>query len=54
MAEPPSVGVIVVNYNSADFINEFCASLRAIDYANWRLIAVDSASGDGSVDKPEK
>lgn len=54
MAEPPSVGVIVVNYNSADFINEFCASLRAIDYANWRLIAVDSASGDGSFDVIER
>jgi GT2 family glycosyltransferase len=43
------VGVVIVNYNSAAFIDEFCASLAAIDYPNWRLIAVDSASNDGSM-----
>lgn len=46
----PSVGVITVNYNSAAFIDEFCASLTQVDYANWRLIAVDSGSTDGSFD----
>ncbi|HYM15193.1 MAG TPA: glycosyltransferase family 2 protein [Dehalococcoidia bacterium] len=46
----PSVGVIVVNYNSAAFIDEFCTSLRAVDYPNWRLVVIDSASTDGSMD----
>jgi len=44
----PLVGVITVNYNSAAFIREFCATLAAIDYPNWRLIAVDAGSSDGS------
>jgi GT2 family glycosyltransferase len=45
----PRVGIIVVNYNSAAFIDEFCASLKAIDYPAWRLIVVDSGSSDGSM-----
>lgn len=45
----PSVAIIVVNYNSAAFIAEFCRSLRAIDYTNWRLIVIDSGSSDGSM-----
>jgi GT2 family glycosyltransferase len=45
----PMVGIIVVNYNSAPFIDDFCASLKAIDYPAWRLIVVDSASSDGSM-----
>src|SRR5438132_13006109 len=45
----PSVAVIVVNYNSASFIDEFCASLQAIDYPAWRLVAIDSASTDDSM-----
>jgi len=49
MAERPSVGVIVVNYNSASFIGEFCATLATVDYPNWRLCVVDSASSDGSL-----
>ncbi|MEX0750736.1 MAG: glycosyltransferase family 2 protein, partial [Dehalococcoidia bacterium] len=49
MADTPSVGVVVVNYNSAAFIDEFCESLAAVEYPNWRLIAVDSASEDGSL-----
>jgi len=44
-----SVGVVVVNYNSAAFIHEFCQSLRALDYPDWRLIAVDSGSSDDSM-----
>jgi len=49
MPDAPSVGVIIVNYNSARFIDEFCTSLAAIEYANWRLVAVDSGSSDGSL-----
>ncbi len=45
----PTVGIVVVNYNSAGFIDEFCASLRDIDYQQWQLIVIDSASSDGSM-----
>ena len=45
----PTVGIIVVNYNSAVFIDEFCASLKAIAYPSRRLIVVDSGSADGSM-----
>jgi GT2 family glycosyltransferase len=40
-----------VNYNSAAFIGEFCDTLEALDYPNWRLVCVDSASSDGSADE---
>jgi len=50
MADPArSVGIIVVNYNSAAFIDEFCQSLRALDYPDWHLVVVDSGSSDGSM-----
>ena len=42
------MGVITVNYNSAAFIGEFCDSLAQVEYDNWRLIAIDSGSTDGS------
>jgi hypothetical protein len=50
----PMVGVITVNYNSARFIEEFCATLARVDYADWRLIAVDSGSADGSLETIER
>ena len=51
MNEPPSVGIVSVNYNSAAFISEFLESLQRIDYPNARLIVVDAASRDGSADE---
>jgi GT2 family glycosyltransferase len=48
MLNPPSVGVVTVNYNSARYIREFVASLRQVDYPDFRLIVVDAASHDGS------
>ena len=53
-ADAPSVAVIAVNYNSAAFIDEFCETLAAADYANRRLIVVDSASRDGSLETIER
>jgi hypothetical protein len=50
----PSVAIIVVNYNSAAFIDAFCASLVAVDYERWRLVVVDAASSDGSMDVIER
>jgi len=49
----PSVCIIVVNYNSAAFIHEFCASLQTVDYPKSHLIVVDAASGDGSLETIE-
>jgi GT2 family glycosyltransferase len=50
----PSVGIIVVNYNSAAFIDEFCATLTQVTYANRHLVVIDSGSGDGSMDIIER
>jgi GT2 family glycosyltransferase len=50
----PFVGVITVNHNSARFIDEFCTTLARVDYPNWRLIAVDSGSSDGSMETIER
>jgi GT2 family glycosyltransferase len=44
----PSVGIVVVNYNSAAFIDEFIDSIQRLDYPNAHLIIVDAASSDGS------
>lgn len=45
----PAIGIIIVNYNSAAFIDEFLASLAKVDYPSWRLIVVDSGSSDDSM-----
>ena len=50
----PSVAVIVVNYNSAAFIDAFCASLARLEYARWRLVVVDAGSADGSMETIER
>jgi GT2 family glycosyltransferase len=49
----PLVGAIVVNYNSAPFIDEFCATFAQVDYAPMRLIVVDSGSTDDSMKRIE-
>ena len=48
MSELPSVGIITVNYNSANFIGEFIDSIAELNYPNSRLIVVDGSSTDGS------
>ena len=51
MSETPSVGIVTVNYNSADFIGEFLDSIARVEYPNARLVVVDAASHDGSADE---
>ncbi|MGD0765407.1 MAG: glycosyltransferase family 2 protein [Dehalococcoidia bacterium] len=46
--DPPSVGIVVVNYNGAAFIGDFARSLLRVDYPNFRLVIVDNSSRDGS------
>ncbi len=48
-SDTPSVAIVVVNYNSAPFIEAFCASLKSVIFPAWRLIVVDSGSTDASM-----
>src|SRR5689334_11994830 len=43
-----SVSLVVVLYNSGDLLRTYLDSLLAQDMRDWRLIAVDNASRDGS------
>jgi GT2 family glycosyltransferase len=54
MAESPAIAIVIVNYNSAEFVDEFCSTLAAVADPPWRLIAVDSASADASMDAIER
>jgi GT2 family glycosyltransferase len=47
--ERPRVCILTVTYNSAPFIGAFAASLAAIEYPNWDLLAIDNASTDDTV-----
>lgn len=47
----PRVSILLLNYNSSDFIDLVIESLKAVknlDYANYELILVDNGSSDGS------
>ena len=50
----PHVTIVTVNYNSAGFIDEFCAALAEVTYPDWSLLVVDSGSTDGSADVIER
>lgn len=52
--QQPSVGIVVVNYNGAAFINRFAESLARVDYPNHRTVIVDNASQDGSGDELQR
>lgn len=52
--QTPNVAIVVVNYNSAGFIDAFCESLRTITYERWQLIVVDAHSSDGSLSRIEE
>ncbi len=44
----PSVGIVVVNYNGAAFVERFAESLLKVAYPEARVIIVDNVSKDGS------
>jgi GT2 family glycosyltransferase len=48
---PPRVAVIIVNYNSGDMLRRCLAALREQDRTPDRVIVVDNASTDGSLDR---
>jgi GT2 family glycosyltransferase len=54
MAEAPRVAIVIVNYNSAEFVDEFCSTLATVADPPWQLVAVDSASADASMDAIER
>ena len=47
--KPPSASVVVVSYNTCDYIAECIDSLLALDYPDVEIIIVDNASTDGSI-----
>ncbi len=46
----PPASIVVVSYNTADYIESCLASLRGLDYPRVEIIVVDNASNDGSPD----
>ena len=50
MSEQPLVGIVIVNYNGAGYQNECIHSIFAAGYDNIRIIVVDNASTDGSME----
>lgn len=54
MSRKPSVGIITVNYNGAEFIGEFIDSILALDYDNAKVVIVDAGSRDGSREELER
>lgn len=49
MKKEPSVAIIIVNWNGRDDTDACLQSLRALSYANYKIILVDNGSSDGSV-----
>jgi GT2 family glycosyltransferase len=46
-----SLAIVIVNWNSFDVTQNCLASLRSIDYPNYKIIVVDNGSNDSSGDK---
>src|SRR5579863_2154446 len=44
----PLVGIVLVNFNGAKFMPDCVQSLRANDYARFKIVIVDNLSTDGS------
>ena len=50
VADEPLVYVIVLNWNGKEETLECLESLQRVDYGNFRVLVVDNASTDGSVE----
>lgn len=50
----PKITVVVVNYNSGDYLRGCIASLSRQTYSNFETIVVDNISSDGSLDLIEE
>lgn len=47
----PSIGIVIVNYNGAKFQNECIGSILSSNYSNYKIIIVDNASTDNSMEQ---
>ncbi len=47
----PSVFILLLNYRGAEDTLACLESLRGLNYPNYRIVVIDNASGDGSVEK---
>jgi GT2 family glycosyltransferase len=52
--EHPMVSIIILNYNSRDFVEPCLKSVLNTDYPNFEVIFVDNASTDGSPELAKK
>ena len=48
------MGIVIVNYNGANYQNDALRSIYASSYTNFEVIIVDSASKDNSVELARK
>lgn len=46
----PKIFIVIVNYNSRQFIQPCLASLKKQSFGDFKLVVVDNASSDGSLD----
>ena len=47
---PPKIGVIIVSYNSRNYLDDLFFSLAEVQYQNWEIVFIDNASTDESAD----
>ncbi len=53
LRDPATIHIVTVLYNSAGVLDRFMTSLAAQTHTDWRLVAVDNNSSDGSPDRLE-
>ena len=46
----PSIGIIIVSYNSRRYLDDLFFSLEKVAYNNWHILFIDNNSSDGSVE----
>ena len=49
MTTPPSVAIVILNWNGRSFLEKFLPSVTATVYPNFRIIVADNASTDDSI-----
>ncbi len=49
MNNPPKVAVVILNWNGADYLQQFLPAVLATDYPNLDIYVADNASTDNSV-----
>lgn len=50
----PSVSLVVVNFNGGELLGQCLRSLLGTDYPDFKVVVVDNASTDGSVEEAER